>query len=106
MSSQPTPEEMTSEQRFALRLKELRDELDEVRSRIRNAYKGPSVSLEGHSLTRQSLDLLEQREATLTWDIQELLQDGPFGATIIKGRYDNNRFDSPAYIRSERGDSA
>ena len=82
---------MTSEQPKT-RLDELREELAEVRLRIREAYKGPSVGLDGHSLQRQSIETLEAREAKLTWDISEYLQGGPFGEVQIEGRDDYRYF--------------
>ena len=70
------------------RLTELYDELDEVRGEIRKGYRNTNVSLGQHSLNRQPLSVLIERENTLTWNIQECLQGGPFGSIIIEGRDD------------------
>ena len=75
-------------ERVNSRLKELYDELDEVRAEIRKAYRNTNVSLGQHSLNRQPISVLESRESKLTWDIQECLQGGPFGSVIIEGRDD------------------
>ena len=83
---------MTTPEQPESRLDELREELKEVRLKIREAYSGPSVALDGHSLQRQSIETLEAREAKLTWDISECLRDGPFGEVQIEGRDDYRYF--------------
>lgn len=69
-----------------------RVELMSVRTQIKAAYKNTSISIDGHSLSRQSIETLERRESKLTWEIQEILQGGPFGEIIIEGRYDNKYY--------------
>ena len=71
------------------RIDNLKAELVRVRTKLDEAYDGTGVSLEGHSLTRQSITILKEREAELTWDIQSALKGGFLSSIVVKGRYDD-----------------
>ena len=71
------------------RLDDIKAELTLVRTKISEAYSGSSISVDGHSLSRQSIESLKEREAELTWYLQESLQGGPFGAVVIRGKNDD-----------------
>lgn len=60
------------------RIDELKAELTTIRERISEASEAASLSIEGRSLTRQALVVLQEREAELTWAIQEYYTGSPF----------------------------
>ena len=62
------------------RVAELKLQLAAVREQITAALEASSLSIDGASLTRQSIAVLERREASLTWDIQTLLRGSSVGA--------------------------
>ena len=66
----------------------LKTSLERVRKAMDRAIDNTSVSLDGHSLQRQPMDVLVRREAEITWDLQEILGGGPFHAIIVEGRND------------------
>ena len=59
----------------AARIAELRAELKTVRAAISEAYGAAAVGDDGRSLTRQRIDLLERREASLSWTLAQALDD-------------------------------
>ena len=63
------------------RTDEVRGDLVAVRQEIRSATKAVSISEDGHSLTRQSLGVLMEREAQLETQLAELLTRSPFRRT-------------------------
>ena len=65
------------------RAQEIAQDLEAVRSRIREAMEAVSVSSDGRTLTRQGLDMLRQREAELTWQLQTALTRSPFSRTTF-----------------------
>lgn len=91
-TEQSEKDEITKEIRALrrqIRVCQLVDELLDVQDKIRAARKGTSVSLDGHSLSRQSLDVLRNEEIRISDDIEELLRGHPFGSTKMIGRYDH-----------------
>ena len=66
------------------RIDDIKAELELVRAEIQKAEVATSLSVAGRSLSRQSLDGLQQREAQLSWWIQEYYANGPFGTLDIK----------------------
>ena len=82
---------------------QIRLDLNAVREQIRNATKASSVTLDAHSLTRQSLDLLMEREAQLETDLAQVLRGGsPFGRTTFVRPA--GRVSSYPYWRGQRYD--
>ena len=65
------------------RTDEVRGDLDAVRQEIRLATKAVSISEDGHSLTRQSLGILVDREAQLEQQLAELLTRSVFRRTTF-----------------------
>ena len=64
------------------RLADLQSELARVREAIEAAGDASRLSVDGRSLTRQSLAALESREAHLTWAISAISNGSPFGPVI------------------------
>lgn len=65
------------------RKEQVERDLECVREEIRKATQAASLSMDGHSLSRQSLDALQKREGQLEWDLAELLTGGPFTRTTF-----------------------
>ena len=57
------------------RIMELRTELAAVRAAIAETYSASAVGDDNRSLTRQRLDFLLQREASLSWSLGEAIDD-------------------------------
>ena len=79
--------EPDTQEEIPQRLIDLREELTEVRTAIRQAYRAASLSVAGRSISRQQLTILKEREAELTWNIQECLRNGSFGRTVFRNRF-------------------
>ncbi len=71
------------------RIDDMKAELREVRQRLEEAYAAAGGSMEGRSLTRQSLDQLRKREAELTWAIDRHYGAGPIGVIRVKDVIDS-----------------
>lgn len=61
------------------RIDDLKSELEAVRQAIRDSYGASSLSLEGRSLTRQSLGILREREAELEHAINAYYRGSSIG---------------------------
>ena len=67
---------------------QLRARLALLDTKITEAYEGPSVSIGGHSLQRQAIQALREERNLVAWQLQQILQGGPFGSVQIKGTND------------------
>lgn len=65
------------------RIDELKTELTSIRARISEATEAASLSIEVRSLTRQGLESLREREAELSWAIEEYYSGSPFGQRTV-----------------------
>ena len=61
------------------RIDDLKAELTTIREHISEAEGAASLSVDGRSLTRQNLQALRDREASLTWAIQSYYRRNSLG---------------------------
>ena len=71
-------------------IRKLKADLERVEKRIEEAEQAASLGVEGRSLTRQSLDQLEKKAASLRWDIASYYRGSSLGR--VEFVYDDHYF--------------